>query len=181
MTPENTPETPVASSGGSTKLLPIFAYLILALVIGATIGLFFLGKNVDHQIAVSDRLTAEYQTQIDTLKKEPLLQGAEILARSKDEIKKNITRSNPATALRELDRIHKDYAIQFTGFSLAKDVITSSVSASRGLEDDAIRKIVKLIGDYRDGTASGSFLLEPVLSVSGDETKRSFGIQFKLK
>ncbi len=188
MTPENTTpstsETPSTSSGAPTRspaVLSIVCYLILALVIGATIGIWFLQKNIDTQIRESDTLHQEYQAKIDTLKRDPLLQGAEILARSKEDIKKNITRSNPASAIRELDRIHKEYAIQFTGFSLAKDIVTSSVSASRGLEDDAIRKVIKLIGDYRDGTATGSFMLEPVMSVSGEATKRSLGVQFKLK
>ncbi len=112
---------------------------------------------------------------------DPVVQAAEILSQAKPEIIKNIESSIVSNYVREIDKIHRDYLIQFTGFAYQGGHINTSVNAEKGLADDAIRKVIKLVGDYRNNTYSGSLQLEPITSVNGDESKRSFGVEFKTK
>ena len=90
--------------------------------------------------------------------------------------------------VREMDRLQRDFGFYFNGFTFGKDTITTSVSAQKGLDTDAIQKVIKFIASYRDAkksdpaTASGQlFELSPVYSVSGDEEKRSISVQFTVK
>ena len=72
----------------------------------------------------------------------------------------------------------------FNGFSYSNGKIVSSVTSFKGIDDDAIRKVIKLIRGYREGTTnslSGSLVkldLSPITSVTGKTDKRSISVEF---
>jgi len=170
-------ESPKTKIPLATILSGVFLLVVLALT-----GLFYYqSTSLDAQIEVEKKRSQEYQDSIVALKSDPAVQASEVLKQAKPEIIKSITNSVASNYIRELDRIHRDYLIQFSGFAYQPGHITTSVTAEKGLSDDAIRKVIKLIGDYRTNTYSGSLMLSPVTSVSGDADKRSFGVDFKIK
>lgn len=149
---------------------------------------YWQNQQMDHQIAEIQAKTQEYQGKIDILKKDPIVRAGELFAGQKDAISKAITKSNAATYVREMDRLQRDFGFYFSGFTFAKDTINTSVAAQKGLDTDAIQKVIKFIASYRDtkkgesATASGQlFELNPIYSVSGDEEKRSISVQFTVK
>lgn len=76
----------------------------------------------------------------------------------------------------------RKYKMIFSGFSYTNGKITTSaVSMAETVlsGDDGVRKISRLVKDYRTGTGS-LFQLSPVLSISGYEQKRSFSLEFNV-
>ncbi|MDD2745755.1 MAG: hypothetical protein PHU93_04415 [Candidatus Gracilibacteria bacterium] len=164
--------------------------LSLVMVIGvasATAYLYWQNSKMDTKIAEIQMKTQEYQTKIELLKKDPIVRSGEIFFGQKENMSKAIDKSNAAVYIREMDKIEKDFGFYFNGFTFSQDKISTGVSAQKGLDTDAVQKLIKFIASYRTPpkpgmTGSGSpFELSPVLSVSGDEEKRNISVEFTVK
>lgn len=162
--------------------------IITAIIVtSSTAYLYWQNSQLDAKIAELKGKTQEYQSKIEILKKDPLVRSWELFFGQKDSMSKAITKSNAAIYIREMDKIEKDFGFYFNGFTFSQDKISTGVSAQKGLDNDAVKKIIKFIASYRsppkvDLTGSGSpFLLSPVLSVSWDEEKRNISVEFTVK
>lgn len=161
----------------------------IALVVLASTGFFYWQNSAkDAQINEIRTVTAGYQSNIDTLKKDPAVRAGELFASQKDAISKAIAKSNAANYLREMEKIEKEYGFFFNGFNFSKNKISTGLIAQKGLDTDAIQKYIRFIASYRnppkpgDESGSGSqFELAPVLSVGGNEDKRDISVEFTVK
>jgi len=202
-TPENIPDSsneptisksnePKPLDGPKVKSPDAFIYatsIVVALVVFFSTAFFFWeNSRMDAKIQDIRSKTQEYQEQIEVLNKDPNVRAWELFFVQKDTISRSINQSNAANYIREMEKIEKDFGLYFNGFSFSKDKIATSVVAQKGVDPDAIQKILKFIASYRtpakpgSTTGSGSqFLLSPVLSVSGDEEKRNISVDFKIK
>jgi len=164
------------------------SFAVAAAVILVTGYFYWQNSQLDSRIAEVQAKTQEYQSRIDVLKKDPIVRAGELFSGQRDVIAKAIAKSNAATYVREMDRIQKDFGIYFDGFSFAQGKITTALIAQKGLDTDAVQKIIKFIGAYRApkkaDALSGSgnlFDLSPVYNVTGDEEKRNISVQFTVK
>ena len=179
--PKNQEITPKKSLNISTVLA--FSFLIFIGLLTAF--LYFRTLTLDTQVSTITKNIAEKQASIDKLKADPKVRAAEIFALNKSSIEKTIASSNAANYVRELERIHAEESnITFNGFLYSAGKVTSSVTAFKGIDDDAVRKIISLIRGYRDGStnsASGTIVkldLKPITNVVGKTDKRSISVEF---
>lgn len=179
---EDTPA--VSSSGGKSFLqsvtsgdgkLLLGASIVTLLVVAGLTGFFYWqNAKLTDKIAEIRGKTAEYQTKVEVLKADPMVRAGELFANQKEALSQAIYRSNAAIYVREMQKMQKDFGINFSGFSFALDKVTTGVSAQKGLDSDAVQKLIKLIAGYREktpefgtgSTVSKVFDLGPVLNVS---------------
>jgi hypothetical protein len=171
-----------ASSGmSSSKKTTYISGIFLLIICSLTGFLFWQQRTIEAKIQSTQSQLSEYQSKITLLKSDPQVRASEILATQKDVIEKTIEKSNAARYIRELTTLSSLYGVAFNGFTAV---------AQKGLDDDAIRKIIRLIGGYRetkkDMISSGTgglspFKLAPVLSVSGDSEKRNIHVDFTIQ
>ncbi len=202
-TPENMPDSSdeqTISESKEPKLLDepkvkspdAFIYatsIVVALMVFLSTAFFYWeNRRMDAKIQDIRSKTQEYQEQIEVLKKDPNVRAWELFFGQKDAISRSINKSNAANYIREMEKIEKDFGLYFNGFSFSQDRISTGVTVQKGVDTDAIQKIIKFIASYRTPAKSGSttgsgsqFLLNPVLSVSGDEEKRNISVDFKIK
>lgn len=122
-------ESPKTKLPLTTILSGVFLLVVLALT-----GFFYYRTtSLDAQIEAEKKRSQEYQDSILALKQDPVVQASEVLKQSKPEIIKAITASVASNYIRELDHIHRDYLIQFSGFSYQSGKISTSVNAEKGL------------------------------------------------
>jgi outer membrane murein-binding lipoprotein Lpp len=138
-----TENTPVPEETAKTAALPDDKYasdlppeshdgimytisIVVALVVFVATGYFYWQNSIiDAKIEEVRAKTAEYQSKIDTLKKDPNVRAGELFASQKDAISRSITRSNAANYIREMGTIEKEYGFFFNGFSFSKDKVTT--------------------------------------------------------
>lgn len=202
-TPENMPDSSdekTISESNESELLDetrvksrdTFIYTIsiaVALVVFlSTVFFYWENSRMDAKIQDIRTKTQEYQGQIEVLKKDPIVRAWELFFGQREALSWSINKSNAANYVREMQKIEKEFGLYFNGFSFSQDRITTSIMSQKGVDTDAIQKIIKFIASYRApnkpglDTGSGSqFLLSPVLSVSGDEEKRNISVDFKIK
>ncbi len=186
---DDTASKPQEISPKSTANLPtILAFTLLLGVLVITGFLYFRSMTLESERTTIMREMAEKQKSIDMLKVDPKVRAAEIFSLNKGTIEKTITASNAANFVRELERIHADENnLTFNGFNYSAGKITSSVTSFKGIDDDAVRKVIRLIRGYRDGSTNSSsgslarFELSPITSVSGKNDKRSISVEFNVQ
>lgn len=113
-------------------------------------GYYYWSNNAaKNELMEIEAKTASYQSQVNELKADPSVLSAEVLMTQKDAIVKTIEQSNPAIYLRELEAIYKDQGVSFRSFNFSKNKVTTVLVVQRGADDDAVRKLIKLIAGYR--------------------------------
>jgi hypothetical protein len=180
-----------ASSGmSSSKKTTYISGIFLLIICSLTGFLFWQQRTIEAKIQSTQSQLSEYQSKITLLKSDPQVRASEILATQKDVIEKTIEKSNAARYIRELTTLSSLYGVAFNGFTFSQNKVSTTAVAQKGLDDDAIRKIIRLIGGYRetkkDMISSGTgglspFKLAPVLSVSGDSEKRNIHVDFTIQ
>lgn len=105
--------------------------VFLVTTIAASGTLAYLNRSLDAEIRSIEDQTVSYESKIAELKANPGVQAAEILEKSVPEIEKSISGSTVSNYIRELDAIHRNVHIQFSGFSYQSGKISTSVVAER--------------------------------------------------
>lgn len=127
-----TKETPTESVGKpSIPVVTIAAATFFTAVISLTGYFFYTNTSLETAIASEKKRAAEYETSIAALKRDSAVQAAEVLSKAKPEIIKNIESSVASNYVRELDRIHKEYLVQFNGFAYLAGRVTTSIVAEK--------------------------------------------------
>ncbi len=130
----------------TTNLPTILAFTLLLGVLIITGFFYFRSMTLESERANIVKEMSEKQKSIDTLKADPKVRAAELFSLNKETIEKTITASNAANFVRELERIHADENnLTFNGFIYSAGKITSSATSFKGIDDDAVRKIIRLI------------------------------------
>lgn len=155
---------------------------LFAIICAISAFLFFENMRLSASIEANKNEIAEYTSSIEKIKGDKKVIAAELVANNKSEIENTIKASEVQRYIDELLGVSKKYKMIFSGFSYENGKIaTSAVSMPETVlsGDDGVKKISRLIKDYR--TATGSlFQLAPVLSISGYEQKRTFSIEFNV-
>lgn len=166
------------------SLLPV-SILLLAVSAGFAGYLKYQTWSYGDKISEIRHELSEFETQIATLKSDPAVAAADLMNRNKPSLESDVTRSEAQRYVTELMKLHRDYDLDFDGFSFASGKISTIVSArqtSAGV--DPIDKAVRFIGDFRSGSGSAAtspFSLGEIRLVSGDDTRRTFSIELKIK
>lgn len=164
-------------------LARVFVVSVTLLVAVLALTGYFAYRNysLDADIANEQNRLAGYEASIQALSQDPGVQAMDLLRKAKPEILKTMDRSNVAKYVRELDELRTKYSVNFTGFNFANNAVSTTVNAPRSPIADPVSKTAKFISDYRDGTASGSFLLSPVSTFAGGNENRTFAVQLNIK
>lgn len=188
-TPPETPKTEGAaepSKAGTNRSFFIASASILAVSLVFAGYLRFQIWNYASDTENLRREISEFDSKISALRADPLVGAADLLNRNKSSLENDIVRSQAQKYVDELMRLHRDYGVDFSGFSFAGGKISTVVSAQPADQSvaDPVDKIVKFIGDFRSNTgsaASSSLKLGEVRLVTGDTSKRAFNVEFKVK
>ena len=92
---------------------------------------WYRNASLDTAIETEKQHAIEYDASITTLKANSSVQAAEILAQAKPTIIRNIESSVVSNYIRELDRIHRDYLVRFSGFAYQPGQVATSVIAEK--------------------------------------------------
>ncbi|MDQ1343645.1 MAG: hypothetical protein QG650_365 [Patescibacteria group bacterium] len=180
-------ETPITKdpSANSKKSFMAIAVLLLAVSAGLSGYLKYQVWSFSDKTAAIRQELAEFETKIGILKADPAVAAADLLNRNKASLEQDISRSEAQRYVTALTKLHLDYDVDFDGFSFSNGKVSTIVSArqtSAGV--DPIDKMIRFIGDYRSGSGSAAtspFVLSEVRLVSGDNTSRTFNVEFKIK
>lgn len=180
----NEQETPLPTASKKRYLLPV-SIAAFALSAGFSGYVKYASYATAERTAEIRRELSEYESKIGLLRADPSVAAADLMNRNKAGIESDVSKSEAQKYVSELMRLHRDYEVDFDGFSYSNGKIATIVSSrqtSPGV--DPVDKIVRLIGDYRSGSgsaASSPLSLGDVRLVSGDDTRRNFSIEFKVK
>jgi hypothetical protein len=158
----------------------------LSLVLAASAYLAYQVTETKAKILEVRTASAEYSSKIAELKSDAEVIAADLLTKNKGSIESSVNRSKAQDYVSELLRLHRDYEIDFDGFSFAGGKIATAVSARprSGESGDPIDKTVRFISDFRTGSGSAStsaLSLGEIRLVTGDEARRTFSVEFALK
>ena len=137
----------------------------------------------DNQIDATNTEISATENIISGLKNNPQILAYSLLQKAKPAINQEIFAASAQRYLAQLDQIARKFfrQIEFSGFAFADKKVTTSAIAY-GFDQDAAKNVISLLKEYRGTSTNDSmFSLEPVLSVSGDATKRTFGVTFDVK
>lgn len=167
----------------STQSILLITSTILLTVV-CIISAFFFFENMRLSSSIERTKTdiIQYTNSIEKIKSDKKVIAAELVANNKSTILNTIKMNEAQTYISELMSVSKKYKMIFNGFSYENGNITTSAVAmteTNLVGDDGIKKISHFIGDYRTGSGS-IFQLSPVLSVSGNEQKRNFSVEFSV-
>lgn len=172
------PETNETQASGSTFL--ITSGIILAVVLALSTFLFLENNNLTRSIETAKTESERYDESIAKLKSDKKIIAAELVKTNQADIVKKIHAGEVQKYISEIIAISRKYKINFAGFSYSNGKISTSATAiaeTTLATDDAAKKISTLVRDYRTGSGL-LFSLNPVTSISGQEQKRMFGIDF---
>lgn len=167
---------------GASKASLVVSSVLLATVLSASAFLFFANQSATNEIGQLKSTGQAYDASIAKLNSSHNIAAAESIQNNITELQRNIRTSEAQRYITELRNISKTFRINFNGFSYDGGKITTAATAlgeTTVMTEDAIAKVSKLIGYYRTSTGS-VFELGPVVSVSGQEQRRSFPIEFSV-
>lgn len=73
-----------------------------------------------------------------------------------------------------------DAGVQFQGFSVKDDTITTNLIATSITNRDAVSSIIAMMESYAQNNQQKAFALEPILSISGTPKARTTPVTFKI-
>lgn len=79
----------------------------------------------------------------------------------------------------QLQNLASQSQVQFNGFNIADESITTTLTAVN-TDKDAVQKIINLMNTFAKNGQQGTFVLEPILSVSGNRMTRTTPVTFKI-
>lgn len=79
----------------------------------------------------------------------------------------------------QLQNLASQSQVQFNGFNIADDSITTTLTAVNA-DKDAVQKIINLMNTFAKNGQQGTFALEPILSISGNRMTRTTPVTFKI-
>jgi hypothetical protein len=172
--PENAPKQ------GSAAFLAVI--VALALTIASVVFFKVANASLDRSIARANQEIADIDVSVKTLENDHDIRAYNYYKNAREEVDKSIKLSMAQNYITEFMRVSEKYGVDFTGFSFAEGKITTSAqSQDRGeVKFDAVEKISDMIADYRTRKDDSLFLLDPVMSVQGDEDLRSFAVTFQI-
>lgn len=74
----------------------------------------------------------------------------------------------------------KDAGVQFQGFNVKNDTITTNLISRSSTRDDAVVSIIKMMQNYEKNNTQKSFALDPILTISGTPQNRTTPVTFKI-
>lgn len=147
---------------------------LLVLVVGSGAGLFFYNQNLTSSIANIQSDIEDNSKQISDIEGD------------KELVIKNILTSNsvrPSIDVRGLVSEFRDAAnranVRLQGFNVQEDTISTTLISTVGdaaIHPDPAATIIKMMREYALGHKY--FDLDPIVSISGDSTRRTTWIQF---
>jgi len=169
---------------GKPPLL-IASIVVLAIVILATAGLYVMNYFASAELESTRASVAEIDSKIATLRADSDVHAMEILNSNRNFVNSEIDASKAQVIITKLMELKKAYGVDFAGFSFAGKKVSTVVSVPADPNDrEPANKLVKFISDFRNhtGSASGSLLeMGDIASVSGDNSSRTFSIEFIVK
>lgn len=189
MASENLQETPKettkpAAKKGKSPLL-IASIVVLVIVILVTAGLFTMNYLASAELENTRVSVAEIDSKIATLRADSDVHAMEILNSNRDFVNNEIEASKAQVIITKLMELKKAYGVDFAGFSFAGKKVSTVVSVPADPNDrEPANKLVKFISDFRNhtGVAAGSLLeMGEITSVAGDNSSRTFSIEFIVK
>lgn len=168
----------------SPDILLMLSATLFAIIFIISTFLFFDNKILSSSIEANKTEIIQYTASIEKIKSDKKIIAAELVTNNKSDILGTIKVSEVQNYINELQNVSRKYKMIFSGFSYVNGKITTSaVSMAETVlsGDDGVRKISRLVKDYRTETGTGYlFQLSPILSVSGYEQKRSFSLEFNV-
>lgn len=150
--------------------------IFLVGVIASSVGLFFYDQYLSHALETTSESIEKKQSEIDAISKD------------RDIIITKIVTSNamrPSLDLVSLVARFREAAstawVRLKGFSVDHDTITTTLTATQGDPNghpDPASTIIRMMREYASGQKY--FLLDPIVSLSGNETSRTTGISFRV-
>ena len=171
---KNTPDTSLLRVSHA----PLYMSILFAIVVvGMTIGMFLYNTYTAGNISTIRSQITEKQKEIDSV------------SRDRNVIISKIESSNtvrPSIDLKWLVNDFYDAAsaanVRLKGFSIANDVITTSLIATQAdgmSHNDTASMIIKMMRDYATGPR-WRFSLDPITIISGTPEARTTAIAFKV-
>lgn len=182
---QEAPEVQENAKAPAKRSFMTASVLILAVSAGFAGYLKYETWSVSDKISGIRHELSEFETQITALKADPAVAAADLLGRNKATLEKDIERSMAQKYVVEFMRLHRDYDVDFDGFLFSAGKISTIVTArqtSAGV--DPVEKVIRLVGDFRSGSGSAAtspLTLSELKLVSGDDTRRTFNAEFKIK
>ncbi len=169
----------------STNAGFMVSLVLFIIILAGSIGLKFYVLSQESQIKDMDNLIADTEKTIATVKSNPLVAAFSLYENAKKSIDMEVQRSEAHRYLARLYKMANDSfrKLAFVGFNYTDGVVTTSASAF-GNGRDASENVIGFIKNYREESLKDqddTYLLDPVLSITGDSIKRDFSISFKVK
>ena len=74
----------------------------------------------------------------------------------------------------------KDSNVQFQGFSVKNNTISTNLIATSATQKDAVASIIEMMKNYSQNNQQKAFALDPILSISGTPNARMTPVTFKI-
>ncbi len=162
------------------KSFPFGPFLVFALVVAGTIGLYFYNMKLQKDITEEEAQVASYQKEIDSLVKNKNIQIAKLLKNNADTLKKLEERSRISKYIDHLSSIWGG-AIKFNGFDLKDGKITTEAEVSSILGKQSYTNTADFIKRYRAELEKDEmFDLAFVNSIEGSDPIK-FSAEFTIK
>ena len=175
-------EPQVSDKKSGQNILFVLSVTLFVIVCSVSAFLFFENMRLSSSIEANKNEIATYENSIEKIKSDKKIIAAELVATNRADIATTVKMGEVQKYLSELLDISRKYKMMFSGFSYNNGkVATSAVSIPETVlsGDDGVKKISRLIKDYRTGTGY-LFQLSPLLSISGYEQKRVFSLEFNI-
>lgn len=169
----------------STNAGFVVSLVLFVIILTGSVGLKLFVLSQESQIEETNKKIEIAEQTIATVKSNPLVVAFSLYENAKKSIDMEVQRSEAHRYLARLYKMANDSfrKLAFVGFNYSDGVVTTSASAF-GNGRDASENVIGFIKNYREETLKDqddTYLLDPVLSITGDSIKRDFSISFKVK
>lgn len=157
-----------------------FIFIVSVVLLSATLSVWaFLSlstASTERTIESAKSAITEADRAIQELRNNRDVRAYELLTQNKLILEREVTNSEAQRYISELLALSRHYDLNISGFTYSQGKITTAASANGRVKNQAIGKVSAFIRDFRAGTGSTLFRLDPVGGVIGDESHRDFSI-----
>lgn len=175
-TPNFLSENPVSKTAEAKKesanafILSIVALVIVLVFSGA---MFALKLQKTTQIDAINGEISQIQNEISALESDKRNTVASLVQG------KSIPSVELTPLVNQLKKVALDAQVQFQGFNIQNDSITTNLTAVNS-DKDAVQKIIVMMNNFAKNGQQGTFALEPILTISGNRETRTTPVTFKI-
>ena len=117
---------------------------------------------------------------ISALSKDHTVVAYQTYTAAKQEVQDEFTDAQVQRYISEYQAIARNYRLRFSGFSYQNGALVTSAQAQSG-SGDSIGDVSNFIHDFRVGSGSKLFTLNPVTAVGGSAQMRTLSVGFSVR